>query len=451
MEVIPLEEPTLEERKEFIMTNTEKETIRCNENSLAGAVSQRACVYSGARVVLNPITDAYHIVHGPIGCSSYTWDIRGSLTTGKETFRNSFSTDLRERDIIFGGEEKLYAGIEEIVERHDPELILVFATCVVGVIGDDLEGLCKKAERDFGVRVIPVESSGFAGNKVNGYRAACQALMRIMTEENEVQADGDINILGDYNLAGEIWILEKYFSELGIDVVARFTGDSSYHEIKKAPGASLNIIQCAGSMGYLGKMMKKEFGIPFIKISFFGIKDTIESLRRIASALDDREIERKTEEFISRKKAEVADELDYYRRQLCGSRAAIYVGGGFKAISLIKEFNDLGIRTVMVGTQTGKKEEYEEMKELTEPGTVILDDANPTELENFMRQKEVDLLVGGVKDRVLAYKMGIGFCDHNHSRKHPLSGFAGVLNFARELDSSINSPVWEQIRSDIHD
>jgi|GEM_PF-6526755 len=56
--------------------------IACNGESLAGSVSQRACVYSGARVVLNPITDALHIVHGPIGCASYTWDIRGSSTSG---------------------------------------------------------------------------------------------------------------------------------------------------------------------------------------------------------------------------------------------------------------------------------------------------------------------------------------------------------------------------------
>lgn len=45
----------------------------CEKASVAGSVSQRACVYCGARVVLNPITDAYHIIHGPIGCASYTW------------------------------------------------------------------------------------------------------------------------------------------------------------------------------------------------------------------------------------------------------------------------------------------------------------------------------------------------------------------------------------------
>ncbi|MFW5719371.1 MAG: nitrogenase component 1, partial [Halanaerobium sp.] len=90
------------------MTKGEKNKteIKCDQQSLAGAVSQWACVYSDARVVLNRIKDAYHLVHGPIECASYTWDIRGSLTSGADTFRSSFSTDLREKDIVFGGEEK---------------------------------------------------------------------------------------------------------------------------------------------------------------------------------------------------------------------------------------------------------------------------------------------------------------------------------------------------------
>src|SRR5208282_1826839 len=90
-----------------------KTAIHCTDDSLAGAVSQRACVYCGARVVLNPVTDAVHLVHGPIGCASYTFDIRGSLSSGSGMFRNSFSTDLKERDIIFGGEKKLAACIDE--------------------------------------------------------------------------------------------------------------------------------------------------------------------------------------------------------------------------------------------------------------------------------------------------------------------------------------------------
>ena len=68
----------LTERKRSIRKKTEScdFSIDCEQESLAGAVSQRACVFCGARVVLNPITDALHLIHGPIGCASYTWDIK---------------------------------------------------------------------------------------------------------------------------------------------------------------------------------------------------------------------------------------------------------------------------------------------------------------------------------------------------------------------------------------
>ncbi len=451
---------TLDERQDFIVCNKkDNRAIKCDKNSLEGSVSQRACVYCGARVVLNPITDAVHIVHGPIGCASYTWDIRGSLSSGEETYRNSFSTDLREDDIIFGGEKKLAAAIDEITEKNRPKAVFVYSTCVVGVIGDDLEAVCRIASEKHGINVIPVQSTGFAGNKAMGYRAACEALMRLMETENAhspdvtraaKQPEGNlINILGDFNLAGEIWIIKNYLREIGIDVVSKITGDSTIEEIRKAPAASFNIIQCAGSMGYLGKLMKEKYGLPFIKISFIGVEDTVKSMLRIAMMTKNPEIIEKAEEFTEEQASITEFQLGKYRDRLRGKRAAAYVGGGFKAVSLIKQLKDLDIKPVLIGTQTGKKEDYDNIRELTDEGTIIVDDSNPTELEHFIKTQKADFLIGGVKERPLAYKLGIGFCDHNHERKHPLCGFEGAVNFAKEVDASVNSPVWRHIRTKI--
>jgi nitrogenase molybdenum-cofactor synthesis protein NifE len=188
--------------------------------------------------------------------------------------------------------------------------------------------------------------------------------------------------------------------------------------------------------------MEEEMGIPFIKVSFFGIEDTTDSLIRIAEALQDREAREKALRFTNQKTNELQEFLNKYKKNLIGKRAAIYVGGGFKAISLIRQFQTMGIETVVVGTQTGKKEDYEIIESLVNKDTIILDDANPAELERFMLEKKADILVGGVKERPLAYKLGIAFCDHNHERKHPLAGFEGVVNFTKEINASINHPVW---------
>lgn len=445
--IMELKSEVLEDRKEFVCYNSKNKAskIKCDENSVSGAVSQRACVYCGARVVLNPITDAFHLIHGPIGCASYTWDLRGSLTSGSEIFRNSYSTDLSETDVIFGGEKKLVAAIDEIVEKFRPKVIFVYATCIVGVIGDDIDAVCKKAEEKYSLRVIPVKSPGFSGNKASGYRAACNAILQLIGNKKSENKINGINYLGDFNLAGEVWVIQSYLKKIGIEVVAKITGDSKCDELLKAPEAKLNIVQCAGSMEYLGKRMEELYDIPYIRVSFLGVADTENSLLQIASLLGDEAVMIRAEKFIAVEKAKIQKTIEYYRKRLIGKKAAIYVGGGYKAISLIKQFNELGIETVMVGTQTGKPRDYEVIKSITKEGTVILDDANPYELEKFMLEKGADILVGGVKERPLAYKLGVAFCDHNHERKHILSGFEGAVNFAEEIDLTVNSPVWKYV------
>ncbi|MCG8502490.1 MAG: nitrogenase iron-molybdenum cofactor biosynthesis protein NifE [Firmicutes bacterium] len=443
----------IQEREEFICVNAKDkdESLKCDKDSIAGTVSQRACVYCGARVVLNPVTDAFHIVHGPIGCASYTWDIRGSLSSGPEIYRNSFSTDIREHEVIFGGEKKLSAAIDEIVRQYSanpPKVIFVYATCIIGVIGDDIDAVCKAAERQYDIRVIPVKSPGFAGNKSVGYKAACHALLRLMGENKRGKKIRGINFLGDFNLAGEMWILTDYLRQIGVNVVSKFTGDARCEELMQAPQATLNIVQCAGSMTYLAKQMEQKYGIPYIKISFFGMEDIKLSLKRIAEAMGDQSVMEKAEQLTVEREKEVGPQLAYYRERLRGKKVAIYVGGGFKAISLIKQFNDLGMKTVMVGTQTGKAEDYEIIRSISDEGTVILDDSNPYELEKFMLEKGADILVGGVKERPLAYKLGIAFCDHNHERKHPLAGFEGAVHFAQEIHLTVNSPVWKFVRGE---
>jgi nitrogenase molybdenum-cofactor synthesis protein NifE len=423
-----------------------KSGIHCSDDSLAGAVSQRACVFCGARVVLNPVTDAVHLVHGPIGCATYTWDIRGSLSSGPEMYRNSFSTDMKERDVVFGGEKKLAACIDEIVEKYHPPAIFVYATCVTGMIGDDIIAVSKAARSRHGIDVIPVESSGFiSGNKVVGYRAAALALMQLITPKDgeTVAPTRDLNFLGEYNLGGETWLIKRYLKEMGIGINVAFTGDSTVAALKRAPGACLNLVQCTGSMHWVALQLEKTFGTPFMDINFFGAENTAESLRKIARFYNDPTITARTEALIEREMTRIRPVIKRYREKLAGKRAAIYVGGAYKAIAIIRQLRELGMEIVLTGTQTGNKEEYAEISSLLDENAIVVDDTNPAEIERFLLEMKVDVMAGGVKERVLAYKLGVGFVDHNHDRKECLAGFDGAVRFAKEVYLTTCTPVWK--------
>ncbi len=436
----------LKERQEQICRTEpgSKFSIVCDKESLAGAISQRACVFCGSRVVLYPIADALHLVHGPIGCAVYTWDIRGALSSGPELHRLSFSTDLQERDVIFGGEKKLYAALMELIDRHQPKAAFVYSTCIVGIIGDDLKAVCKKVALKKGIPVLPVQSEGFKGNKRDGYRAACEAMFNLVgTGDISDIPPKSINILGDFNLAGEIWMIRELYNRIGINVVANITGDGRVADICRAHGASLNVVQCSGATMHLAKMMKNEYGIPNLRVSYFGVDDMAESLYSVAEFFKDKEVMARARQVVKEELEKIFPQLMVYKKALNGKKAAIYVGGAFKAFSLVKAFRLLGMEVVMVGSQTGTEDEYKELQEITAPGTIIVDDSNPLELSAFLQEKEVDIFVGGVKERPIAYKLGVGFCDHNHERKEALAGFSGMLNFAKEVYSSVMSPVWK--------
>jgi nitrogenase molybdenum-cofactor synthesis protein NifE len=418
--------------------------LDCEKQSVAGSVSQRACVFCGSRVVLYPIADAVHIVHGPIGCASYTWDIRGALSSGPELHRLSFSTDLHELDVVHGGEKKLYAALCELIDAHHPKAAFVYATCIVGVIGDDVEAVCKRVSLEKGIPVLPVHSEGFKGTKKDGYRAACDALLQIVgTGPTEEISPLSINILGDFNLAGETWMIRDYYARMGVQVVSCITGDGRIDEIRRAHGAALNVVQCSGSMTYLAKSMKEKYGIPFMRVSYFGVEDMSKSLYDVARHFKDKEMLKRTQGIVRTELERIIPQLAEYKKALQGKRAAIYVGGAFKAFSLVSALRHLGMTTVMVGSQTGSKEDYGELREICDEGTIIVDDSNPLELSSFLEEKDVDVFIGGVKERPIAYKLGIGFCDHNHERKEALAGFEGMLNFAREVYGSVMSPVWQ--------
>ena len=418
--------------------------LDCEKQSVAGSVSQRACVFCGSRVVLYPIADAVHLVHGPIGCASYTWDIRGALSSGPELHRLSFSTDMQELDVVHGGEKKLYAALCELIDAHHPKAAFVYATCIVGVIGDDVTAVCKRVSLEKGIPVLPVHSEGFKGTKKDGYRAACDALLQIVgTGPTEEVSPLSINILGDFNLAGETWMIRDYYARMGVQVVSCITGDGRIDEIRRAHGAALNVVQCSGSMTYLAKSMQEKYGIPFIRVSYFGVEDMSKSLYDVARHFKDKEMLKRTQGIVRTELERVMPQLAEYRKALTGKRAAIYVGGAFKAFSLVSALRHLGMTTVMVGSQTGNKDDYEQLREICDEGTIIVDDSNPLELSSFLEEKDVDVFIGGVKERPIAYKLGIGFCDHNHERKEALAGFEGMLNFAREVYGSVMSPVWQ--------
>ena len=156
-------------------------------------------------------------MHGPIACEGNSWDNRAVPSSGSQLYRTGFTTDINELDVIYGGEKRLFKAIKEIIEKYDPPAVFVYQTCVPALIGDDIEAVCKRATEKFGKPVIPVNAPGFVGTKNLGNKLGGEALLDhvIGTREPEFTTPYDINIIGEYNLAGELWQVKPLLDETG--------------------------------------------------------------------------------------------------------------------------------------------------------------------------------------------------------------------------------------------
>ncbi len=422
------------------------------KKSEPGEGTERSCAYDGARVVLMPITDVIHLVHGPIACAGNSWDNRGARSSDAQLYRRGFTTEMLENDVIFGGEKKLYRAILDLAERYkEPaRAIFVYATCVTAMTGDDVEAVCKAASEKVGIPVIPVNTPGFIGDKNIGNRLAGEILFKyvIGTTEPPVLGEYPINLIGEYNIAGDLWGMLPLFDRLGIQVLSCFSGDAKFEELRYAHRAKLNIIICSKSLTNLAKKMQKTYGMPYLEESFYGMTDTAKALRDIARELDNivnglekRVMQDRVERLINEEEAKCRAAIAPYRARLEGKRAVLFTGG-VKTWSMVNSLNELGVEILAAGTQNSTLDDFYRMKGLMHADAKIIEDTSTAGLLAVMREKMPDLIVAGGKTKFLALKTKTPFLDINHGRAHPYAGYEGMVTFSRQLDMTVNNPIW---------
>src|SRR5208283_4311850 len=381
-----------------------------------------SCAFDGAMIVLQPIADAAHIVHGPIACCGNTWEGRGSFSTKGDLHRMGFTTDMNEMDIVYGSEEKLYDAIVKTSITVRPNAVFVYATCVSGLTGEDIESVCKRAENNLGIRVIPVNAPGFVGPKNLGNRIAGEVLLDsvIGTREPNYPTDFDINLIGEYNIAGDLRHIEPVLNAAGIRIMSRITGDASFEEITHAHRAKLNVVVCSRALINVARTMEKKYGIPYVEVSFFGRTEMAKALRAIAQKLDNSGgtvlpgLHDKVEAVVAHEERQLDEKVKRFEH-LRGKKAVLYTGG-VKSWSFISALMDLGLEVVAVGTKKSTHEDEEKMRALLGQDAPLVEDVAPKNLLKLLIERKADILIAGGRNQYLAIKEGFPFVDVNQER-----------------------------------
>ncbi len=427
--------------------------VKSNIKSAPGVMTVRGCAYAGSKgVVWGPVKDMVHISHGPVGCGQYSWSQRRNYyvgETGIDTFGTmQFTSDFQERDIVFGGDKKLREIIDEI-ETLFPlaKGVSVQSECPVGLIGDDIEAVARDKSKDIGKPVVPVRCEGFRGVSQSLGHHIANDTIRDWVMERPGAASAfepgpyDVAIIGDYNIGGDAWASRKILEEMGLRVIAQWTGDCTLSELEQAPKGKLNLIHCYRSMNYISRHMEEHYGTPWFEFNFFGPSKIETSIRAIADVFDDM-IKEKAEAVIAKYRPLADKVIETYRPRLEGKKVMLYVGG-LRPRHMVSAYEDLGMEIVGAGYEFAHKDDYQRTMAHVKDGTLIFDDATGYELEKFIERIRPDLVGSGIKEKYPIQKMGVPFRQvHSWDYSGPYHGYDGFAIFARDMDMAVNNPVW---------
>jgi nitrogenase molybdenum-cofactor synthesis protein NifE len=358
---------------------------------------------------------------------------------------------MNEQDIIFGGEKHLYRAIKEIVEKHNPPAVFVYQTCVPAMIGDDIEAVCKAAQKKFGKPVIPINVPGFVGSKNLGNKLAGEALLDyvIGTEEPEFTTPYDINIIGEYNLSGELWQVRPLLDELGIRILATISGDAKYHEVARSHRARAAMMVCSKAMINVARKMEERYGIPFFEGSFYGIGDMSDSLRTISQLLVDRgadaELLARTEAIIQREETRAWQRIAPFKMRLAGKRVLLFTGG-VKSWSVVAALQEAGLTIIGTSVKKSTPDDKARIKELVKEDAHMFDDLKPREMYAMLKEARADIMLSGGRTQFVALKARMPWLDINQERHHAYAGYVGIVALINEIDKALSNPIWEQIR-----
>lgn len=415
------------------------------------------CAFDGAQIALLPIADVAHIVHGSIACAGSSWDNRGTRSSGSRLFRIGMTTDLTEQDVIMGrGEKRLFHSIKQAVESYKPAAVFVYNTCVPALIGDDIEAVCKAAAARWNTPVVPVDCAGFYGTKNLGNRIAGEAMVKHVcgTREPDPLPESakredikvhDVALVGEYNIAGELWHVLPLLDELGLRVLCTLSGDARYREVQTMHRSEANMMVCSKAMINVARKLQDAYQTPWFEGSFYGVRDVSQALRDFARLIGDEDLTRRTEALIEREEALIDEKLEPWRQQLKGKKVLLYTGG-VKSWSVIAALQDLGMQVVATGTKKSTEEDKARIRELMGKDAVMLEDGNPRALINIVRDNNVDVLIAGGRNMYTALKARIPFLDINQEREFGYAGYEGMVELARQLVLTIDSPVWPAVR-----
>jgi nitrogenase molybdenum-iron protein alpha chain len=365
-----------------------------------------------------------------------------------------------------------------------------------------VHAVAREMKEKLGINVFGFSCEGYKGvSQSAGHHLANNGIFTHVVGLNDNVKEGKykINLLGEYNIGGDAFEIDRIMDDCGITVVSTFSGNSTYEQFANSHTADLNTIMCHRSINYVAEMMETKFGIPWIKINFIGAEASAKSLRKIAKYFEDPELVERVEEVIAREMPEVIKVRDDVRSRCEGKVAMLFVGGS-RAHHYQELFREIGMKIISAGYEFAHRDDYEgrnvipflkvdadsrnieelevqpdperfrarktpeQVERLQEKGfrfkdydgmmrempasTLVIDDISQYETDRLIDMYKPAIFCAGIKEKYAVQKKGIPMKQlHSYDSGGPYAGFRGAVNFYKEIDRMVNSQIWKYLKA----
>ena len=404
------------------------------------------CQQINSMAALMSLEDSVFISHSPqgcVGCSIMAVDMFrvGQAHRGIKNIRNPriIVSNVDQKSVVFGGEQKLREAVKKAVERYHPKLAFIYASCASGIIGDDIDAIAYDLQEEYPDTVlVPIHCEGFKSKIcASGFDAAFLAINKyILKKESVPKEKGLVNLFAPTTVSyADQKEMERMLHNIGVEV-NYIPFYSSLEKIKRIPAAEASTSICKVFADEFMKTLWEDYEIPYSHtVMPIGIRNTEKWYRGIAKVLGKEE---EVEEIIAKERERIMPLVQKLRDRLQGKRVFICGGTGrsFAAAALIDDF---GMELVGLETQTYDEDaqtDIEYLNGIHKDFVVDIANMQPFEQVNLVNKLKPDAFIG-VPD--WAAKLGIP-TTHVLDGKRPTMGYDGLIYLGNKIADQLQNP-----------
>lgn len=349
------------------------------------------CDLFGAVMVAAGIENLKILVVGTEECTYYSKNF--IFEYGKKQKDDSLlMLSLTDKEIVLGIEEVVVKTIDEIVDVYSPEVILIVTTCIVELMGEDIEGIIKSIETRYKTKILLMRTEHFkCDNYIKGMAKTINILGELIENSNLENKSKSFNILGMRYKGGEKSKISLLLKEKGVNINSIVPYSlKSLIDIKSLSNVKLNIVVDFTGLE-LAEYMERKFSIPYVSLLRIGrIEELKEEYLKIENIL---------EINIKNNIEEALDKILYLRNKIqeknINNKTAIIAPISVSAVEIGILLEQIGIIPKIMIVKDIYNFEEEDAKYLSENySSRYIKSGNLEPIRDLYKEMDIDYFIG---------------------------------------------------------